>query len=219
MTRGRLSVGSRTADSTRGFTLIEVLLAMTLLAMGLALAFAVVRSTQVISARGEALAAKSERMRTVDGFLRARLANALPIARSSATGEPPVRFIGEPERMSFVADLPPYLGYGGPHLHELAVVREGDQQRLELALSLVPQEAANAVQQSRAPDVLVDGLKAAHFRYRGRDSQGGIGDWQDSWPWPERMPLQVEVVLEPGAGGAWPPTLVSLPQGGIGFAP
>lgn len=203
----------------QGFTLIEVLLAMSLLAMGLVMAFAVVRSTQVISARGEAMAAESERMRAVDGFLRARLANALPIARSNGTAGPPVRFIGEPERMSFVADLPPYLGYGGPHVHELAVVQNGDRQRLELSLSLVAQNGGDAVPRLRAPDVLVDRLEGVRFRYRGRDSQGSVGDWQPTWPWPERMPLQVEVVLESGADRVWPATVVSLPQAGFGGAP
>ena len=33
-----------------------------------------------------------------------------------------VRFIGDPDRVRFVADLPNYLGRGGPHLHDVAVL-------------------------------------------------------------------------------------------------
>src|SRR5690606_4961281 len=67
-------------NSQRGFTLIEVLLATTLLALGLALAFATLRAATATVERGEVIAARSERMRAVDGFLRRRLAQATPIA-------------------------------------------------------------------------------------------------------------------------------------------
>jgi general secretion pathway protein J len=67
-------------SSSRGFTLIEVLLATTLLAAGLALAFATLRAATAIANRGEALAQRSEHMRAVEGFLRHRLAATQPIA-------------------------------------------------------------------------------------------------------------------------------------------
>ena len=47
----------------RGFTLIEVLLASVLLASGMALAFATLRASTVITQRGEALSQRSERIR------------------------------------------------------------------------------------------------------------------------------------------------------------
>lgn len=207
------------AARMRGFTLLEVLLAMLLLATGLALAFAVIRSAQTVGARGEAIAARSERMRAVEGFLRWRLADALPIAFDAAGDARPLRFVGEPERMRFVADLPPYLGQGGPHLHELQVDGSGNRRRLLLDLSMVQAGKAVAATPAPPPEMLADRLRAVRFRYRGMDPQGGLGDWQARWPWPERMPLQVEVAIEAEDGEAWPPMVVSLPQGGAGGAP
>jgi len=207
------------AARMRGFTLIEVLLAMLLLATGLALAFAVIRSAQAVGARGEAIAARSERMRAVEGFLRWRLAGALPIAFDTGSDAQPLRFVGEPEWMRFVADLPPYLGQGGPYLHELQMDGSGDRRRLLLDLSLVQSGKAIAGTPARPPEMLADRLRAVRFRYRGMDPQGGLGDWQVRWPWPERMPLQVEVAIEAEDGDAWPPMVVSLPQGGAGGMP
>ena len=63
-----------------GFTLIEVLLATVLLAAGLALGFGTLRAATATVDRGEAMAARTERMRAVEGFLRRRLAAAQPIA-------------------------------------------------------------------------------------------------------------------------------------------
>ncbi|AKC88051.1 prepilin-type N-terminal cleavage/methylation domain-containing protein [Pseudoxanthomonas suwonensis] len=207
------------AARMRGFTMIEVLLAMVLLAAGLALAFAVIRSAQAVGARGEAIAARSERMRAVEGFLRWRLAGALPITFDTEGGARHLRFVGEPERMRFVADLPPYLGHGGPYLHELQTDGRGSQRRLLLDLSMVQAGRVVAGTTVRPPEVLADRLQAVRFRYRGLDPQGGLGDWQAQWPWPERMPLQVEVVIEPDDGEAWPPMVVSLPHGSAGAAP
>lgn len=93
--------------AARGFTLIEVLLATALLVGGLALAFATVRSALAISQRGEQMAAHNERMRAVEGFLRRRLSMAMLTATTppDPTREP-VYFLGEPQHMLFVSDLP-----------------------------------------------------------------------------------------------------------------
>lgn len=206
------------ARRAAGFTLIEVLLATVLLAAGLALAFATVRAAMAVSQRGEALATRNERIRAVEGFLRRHLAAAQPLAMQvdPATGQPQ-RFVGEPQRMRFVADLPPYLGHGGPYVHALEVDGEAPRQRLRLALALLPPGAA----QARAPvpdgtpDLLADGLAQVAFRYRGVDPATGVlGAWRDHWDDARRLPLQVSVAVTAADGGPWPGLVVNLPQGG-----
>ena len=199
--------------ATRGFTLIEVLLATTLLAAGLALAFATLRGATAVANRGDAMADRSERMRAVQGFLRRRIASALPVAfaMDPATRRP-IRFVGEPERMRFVADLPDYLGRGGPHLHDVAVLGDGAQTRL--AVSFLMTLAGEIVQQRDAPppETLVPAVREVRFRYRGLGEDGSISAWTDAWPQSEQLPLQVEITIV-SADGAWPVMVVSLPQG------
>ncbi|MCW4454247.1 type II secretion system protein J [Flavobacterium sp. MXW15] len=205
-----------------GFTLIEVLLATLLLAGGLALAFATVRSAMAVSARGEALAAQSERLRAVEGFLRRRLSSALPVAMAQDEESGlPQRFAGEPRRMRFVADVPDYLGRGGPYLHDLAVVGAPGALRLELSLTLVQDGEQIAEQPPRPPEALADGLQSVRIRYRGVEPQTGtLGDWQEQWEAHERLPVLVSIEVEPAQGSAWPPLLVALPQyGNAGVAP
>src|SRR5690606_33473967 len=62
------SRGGAAMRRTRGFTLIEILLATALLAAGLALAFATLRAAGATADRGEALAQRNEHMRAVLGF-------------------------------------------------------------------------------------------------------------------------------------------------------
>ena len=65
--------------ASRGFTLIEVLIATVLLAVGLTLAFATIGAATKTTQRGESMAAHSERIRAVEGFLRRRLESTRPV--------------------------------------------------------------------------------------------------------------------------------------------
>ncbi|UNK48925.1 prepilin-type N-terminal cleavage/methylation domain-containing protein [Lysobacter sp. S4-A87] len=214
MSRVRRS-GARTGRPG-GFTLIEVLLATVLLVAGLALAFTTLGAANRTAIRGEAMADRSEHMRAVAGFLRSRLTATRPVAFGFDEGKgTPIRFVGEPDRLRFVADLPDYLGRGGPYLHDLTVEGdgggEGGDARISLTLSMVL--AGQTIEESppRPPELLVEGLREARFRYRALDAEGRLGDWQDKWEISERLPLLVEVTLVDRDGQAWPPLVVSLP--------
>jgi general secretion pathway protein J len=197
----------------RGFTLIEVLLATVLLAAGLALALTTLRAATATVDRGETLSQRSERMRAVEGFLRRRIASAQQIAflTDASTGEIS-QFIGEPQRLRFVADLPNYLGQGGPHLHDIAVDDAGDAQRLTVAFGMVLAGRTIEPDVPRPPEPLVDDLAELRLRYRGFDETGALGGWQERWG-PASLPLQVEVTIRSERDGAWPVLVVTLPQG------
>ena len=175
-----------------------------LLAAGLVLAFATVRAAAATVQRGEAMAARNERMRAVSEFLRRRIGGAQGIAfglddDSGAS----LRFTGEARRMRFVADLPDYLGRGGPHLHELGVVRDGSGQSLQVDFRMV----------------LAGGLRGVEFAYRTLGKRGVPGPWLYQWEHPDALPMQVRVRIA-DAQGAWPDLVVSLPlAASYGVAP
>lgn len=195
----------------RGFTLIEVVLATVLLAAGLALAFATITAATRTTTRGEQLVAAHERQRSAEGFLRRRLAATRPVAFAiDASSNLPQRFIGEPERVRFVADLPDYLGRGGPYLHDLAL----DDGELTLRLAMVlGGEVVDEPAAERA-EVLVDGLRSMRLRYRALDGNGGLGPWLERWEAAEQLPLLVEISLVDADERRWPPIVVALPLAG-----
>lgn len=203
------------ARHARGFTLIEVILATVLLASGLALAFASLRAASATATRGEEVAHRDERMRAVSGFLRRRLGSARSIAYAldSNTGEQ-LRFSGDGAQMRFVADLPDYLGRGGPYVHTLRVVRDGESERIEVGFAMALGGQAIEESPPRPPDVLVDGLGEVRFRYRGMTADGQLGGWTDTWDTPQALPLQVSIDLADKDGRAWPSLVVALPLAG-----
>ncbi|KAG1259954.1 hypothetical protein G6F65_015174 [Rhizopus arrhizus] len=197
-----------------GCTLVEVMLATVLLAGGLALAFASVRSAMAVSQRGEQIAAESERMRAVETLLRRQLSAALrtPLEAPDPTREP-IFFQGEEQRMLFAADLPGYLGRGGAYLHALQVEGRSGQQRLLLDLVLLQEGEHIAENPPRPPEVLVDNLKSVQLRYRGFDaSTGQVTDWMPRWDDTRRLPMLVEIQIVPAKGTPWP----ALPGAGRG---
>jgi len=200
----------------RGFTLIEILLATVLLAMGLALAFTTLRAATATAQRGEQIAQRNEHMRAVELFLRRRIGGARPVqfAMNMNNGLPR-RFEGAPDSMRFVADLPDYLGRGGPYLHELTIVDGGqDGKRLEVAFHIVLAGETVMENPPRPPEVLADKLQEVHFRYRALTADNALGEWRDDWTAGDRMPVQVEVTMRDLQGREWPPMVVALPLAG-----
>lgn len=196
-------------NRAHGFTLIEVLLATALLAAGLTLAFATITGATGATRRGEELAQRNEAMRAVQGFLRRRIAGArgATFDTDRATGLP-MRFVGDAERMRFVADLPDYIGRGGPSLHDLRIERDGERMRMTLDLSVV-QAGLTTPERAPVPEVLADDLREARFRYRGLGQDGKLADWQDEWTAVEQLPLLVEVTMTDADGRDWPALVVA----------
>ena len=195
----------------RGFTLLEVLLATTLLAAGLALAFATLRTAAATTERGEAMSARNERIRAVSGFLQRRIGGAqgLVFELDPATGASK-RFEGDARTLRFVADLPDYLGRGGPHVHVLQVVG-GARAGLDLQVAFHMVQAGEMLPAARPPEPLATGLRKVAIAYRQLEPNGELGDWQPRWELPETMPLQVRVQVE-DARGPWPDIVVALPM-------
>ena len=184
-----------------------------LLAAGLALAFTTLRAATATAARGETIAQRNEHMRAVELFLRRRIGGARPVqfGLNQDTGMPR-RFEGDATHMRFVADLPDYLGRGGPYLHELTLVDGEDGQRLEVDLhprARGRNESRDAA--ARARNRSQARCAKRRFRYRAMKADNTIGDWQDQWTAGDRLPLQVEVTLQDADGRTWPPMVVTLP--------
>lgn len=203
-----------------GFTLIEVLLATVLMAAGLALAFATLRASTTMVGRGEAIAERNEHMRAVQAYLRARLSSAQPIVFATDRGTlRQARFIGAPQRMRFVADLPDYLGYGGPYLHDIeADARGALQVKFTVAQPDRSLDDVDAESRELRGEPLADGLRAVRFRYRGLDEDNRLGPWLDRWETSDMLPLQVKVEVQDANGARWPDLVVALvrSEGGAG---
>jgi len=197
----------------RGFTLIEVVIATSLLALGLAIAFGTLRSAARASARADATAQREERLRAAQGFLRSQLTAALavPFVFDEETGAATFLRV-QPDKLEFVGTMPGYLARGGPYLQTLEVVHGADGEQLRFQnQQLTSDGPADA---ERDPVVLLDGIDEAHIEVRTIDEDGRPGPWQDKWSVSAQLPPQVRVrVRFKDERRHWPDMLVSLRLG------
>lgn len=196
--------------SQAGFTLLEVVLAVTLLAMGMALALASFRGSAQAVTRAEAEGDRNERLRAAQGFLRRQLSSAQPTAFEfdPATGDG-ISFRGDGKRVEFVGTLPGYLSRGGGYLQTLELVPGPEGKRLQYGFQLLA--ADGPIESERKPELLLDGIADASFEYRTLKGDGTPGDWQDEWDVRAQMPPLVRLKLRFKDGRRrWPELVVPV---------
>ena len=115
----------------RGFTLIEVMLAIALVAIIMAMAYGGFRASVRATSSGEAVIEETNRLRVVQQFVRRQLMQTRALVIEQPEGEEEVvRFQGDRDFVRFVASLPGYLSYGGPYVQQLSIERGNEGQDL-----------------------------------------------------------------------------------------
>ena len=179
-----------------GFTLVELLLALTLMSMLLALAYGGLRAATRATDRGQNILEDSSRIRMAHHFVRKQLNQISPLTfEESEDGTERTVFVGEEQRIRFVAPMPGYLGFGGPQVQELAIV--SGQQGLELVLShALLQGFEEDLLYERAPIPLVNKIESARFSFLGIDEQGELTGWTSTWDQPGVLPKSIALDIE-----------------------
>lgn len=187
------------APQVRGFTLVEILIAVTLLALLVAMAYGALRTAIRAARSGEALIERTDDMRVAQEFLRRQLSHAmsLPFERLEDTGENRV-FIAERDSLRFVAPMPGHLARGGPHVQWLSFTDGREGTRLEFDHAQLngydPDDPKRG--NEREPVVLLEGIRSGHFEFRALEEDGTLGEWESDWEDPQRLPLLVRLVIE-----------------------
>ena len=192
-----------------GFTLIEVLIAMTLLG----LIMVMLHQAMSLGAKswdyGETTAVEVAQMRDVYGFIRKQINRIQPISRSR--GLPQTKdekpFVGEREYLRFIANLPNNIGIAGPVIHELQV-EEGDQgTQILLKLKMDHPDAEWELTQDddKVGYVLLSGVSEVAFEYFGAKNKGQNADWHDRWDEGEVLPKLIKIKITfPDDHAEWP---------------
>ena len=184
-------------SSRAGFTLLELLVAMTLLGLIGAMAAGGFRFGLAAWERGgetgmaatEASQALKAVRRLFDG------ARPIPL-RAQVNQEPAILFTGTPDHVTFAAPLPAAVAPPGEHLVELRLV--GDR----LMLRATPLgHATPTLGAESLSAVLVEGVSGARFRYFGTlpvaDGEDGGPSmlWQPVWAGRRVLPMLVALDL------------------------
>ncbi len=206
--------GRRGKHHARGFTLVELLIALSLFALMSAVLFGSLRLAGRTWDAGEAKAEANSGMRLAGDYLRTQLAAQHPQRMRKIT-EFPLLFSGKSDEMRFAAPLPGRVGVGGMWYYRVALVEGAGKGKSSLVLErMLPDVNATTMPEFNSADrsVLADDIASIKIGYFGRDRGASLETaptWRDRWEDPQLLPLLVRVDVAPRLGSAWPQLVVA----------
>lgn len=179
----------------RGFTLVEVTLALTLLAVMLAMLFAGLRLAARAWDSGSARSDRADQLALTTGFLRRELALAFPWRFRDASAVR-LAFNGSASDVKFVSMRPADLGGGGlafvSFQYEGASGPQGGRLVMRRSLAAAGDSDFSAVDAAEA-FTLLEGIESLRFSYYGAENDIQAPAWSDTWQYPQRLPSHVRL--------------------------
>jgi general secretion pathway protein J len=203
---------ARGRPAERGFTLLELLIALTLLGLLMAALMGGLRLGARAFDVGEDRLERTSRIQITQEFLRQRIGQASPLAVARPDGDYEPAFLGEPEQVRFATLLPMQIG-PGYHLMTLEVRDDGDRRQLLLRWRpFVPRTGASGADEV-SERVLLDDIETLAIAYFGTPDLNQPPDWFDAWDLLDASPklVRIRVTFPPEDPRVWP-TLYTAPR-------
>jgi general secretion pathway protein J len=209
-----LAMAVRRFGTCDGFTLIEVLIAASLLSFLAVLLMGGVRFGTRVMESGLQRADHTARMSAAFGFLRNRLAQAQPLAREpDDKGNTPIVFAGEPDSVTFVDVTPPYLAVGGYELLTIDNDHQGGHGRLVVTLRAYHGTAVPSSDAAARKTILFDDAATVAFQYFGSAAPNEPPRWHSTWRAQPGLPSLVRITVDLPDGRTSPELVVALRLG------
>lgn len=222
--------GHSPCNSSRGFTLIEVLIAMTLLSVMVVLLFGSLKICAQSWEMGEKKIAEVNEVAVVYNFFQQHLSAAKPLKddfakdesssqNDFAEEESKLSFQGDAQSLQFVSVFPASAGRAGSQLFSLEVQddgpRGGNEDGAEIKVTLTPfYPIAEGEEWQKEEAVLIKHVSHFALSYFGPDQEGGESRWQDQWLNKDVMPRLVKIQIEREDEVFWPDMIIELKVSG-----
>lgn len=191
-----------------GFTLVEILVVMTLMSVVMLALGAAMRTIAQTEERVDQRLQRADEMRVATSFLSSTLGRISPrkSPAPTAVGGSLVLFSAAPAEIMWVGVMPARHGAGGRYFFRLALERQTNG--VNLVIRFAPWTGAGVFPAWAGTDsrVLVRDATALNLEYAQQD-----GSWRSDWADPLLLPTRVRIALRTTAL-EWPPVVVALRQ-------
>lgn len=196
-------------EAEAGFTVVELLVALTLLSFLSVALFGTLRFGFTAWTRGGAHAEASEQIAMAQEALRRLIADAYPLFLSADPRNLHIAFDGTSGSLAFLAPTPLAIGGGGGSRFVLSTERHGRGTDLVLAAKpelAEPDDATTAIKKTLLADA-----QAVEFSYLGRRRSDPAAQWHDAWTGETEMPALVRVQVRFAADDPrlWPELMIA----------
>ena len=192
-------------DRSSGFTLVELLVAATLLALLSAALFGGLRfGARAWESGGDRIERAGE-VEAAQELLRRTLVETAAAEGASAGLQDDL--LGAPDSLDFFAPLPKHAGLGGIGRYRLALDEKG-----RLALAWEPRRPERRFSDTfpAEPATVLDGVEGMTIAYYGAEQPGEAPAWRDHWSG-RSLPLLIRIELAFGADDprTWPELVIA----------
>jgi general secretion pathway protein J len=195
----------------QGFTLLELLIGMTLVGFILVLLFAGLNLGTRSWEAGEQRMVTSSRQAVVVDFIRRAIEQTSPL-RWRVGEEEQLAFAGEAESLRFVGTVAMHDGVSGNHLIALDLADGATGRDLVMRWQLPDPDAPGfePIEQAE-PKVLIKAVKEMALAYFGAQSEMEDPAWHDQWLDQKTPPELIRLQLTMENGETWP-DIVAAPR-------
>jgi prepilin-type N-terminal cleavage/methylation domain-containing protein len=177
----------RPVPGESGFTLVELLVSITLFAILSVLLAGALRTGSRAATVGEQRIDRTTQIAVAETAIRGQLAGVLPVAVANSTV---LLFDGRSDGVDFVGLPPAYLAPGGFHRLSLEIAPSPAGQQLVLRwqpMTKVPEEG------EMRPAIVLDHLEHVAFAYYGARDYNEAPQWRDEWQGAIRLPSLIRL--------------------------
>lgn len=193
-----------------GFTLLELLIAVSLMTALFALMAGTLSFGVTVWDRGESFGGRSTELMIAQRFVRRQLGEALPLTLPGDSGSRALAFQGETDVVRFAAGTLAHAGTEGPFLVELRRAQGGNG--LEFWWRPLQPDLTDFGETKEGESrVLMADAVEAEFSYFGVDERGDFVEWQSTWEDRVELPwlVRVRLRLPRESDRVWPELVVA----------
>ena len=193
----------------KGFTLIEVLIAMTLLSMMVVLLFGSLKICADSWEKGENKITDVNEVAVVYNFFHQHLAQAKPLWNDFSAEEKTFSFQGNARSLQFVSAFPASVGRSGLQLFSLDLQLENNDQFISVSLTpFFP--LADGEAWSKEDESLIRHVSDFSLAYFGSDDGVSVNSWRDEWLAKDILPRLVKISIKLDNDIYWPEMIIEL---------
>ncbi len=213
-----MTAGAKARFGPRGFTLVELLVVLTLFGLISTVLVGGVRFGARVWDAGAEKSVWLIQVETVQNLMRHQFAEMVQQRQSAAressrlaAPEFPPTFLGESDSLAVASFFPTHVGLGGINYFEFKIVAQEDLLRLDLTWSPYPSDDRPIDEDLIEERRLIEGFAEADFSYYGVMEGDREARWHDSWDEEGQVPELVALNIEfpPEDSRYWPTLLVA----------